>query len=111
MECKKLCYEACGPIAMSPLEASRIRSATGLVAVTSDLGWSGFSPSPLDRVPRCPVLDRKTNLFRPYGVPPLICRIYGVVAKLRCEHGCAPERWLTDEQVCEILSRIYDLKE
>jgi Fe-S-cluster containining protein len=39
-----------------------------------------------------------------YDSRPLVCRLYGVAEGLRCEHGCEPDRLLTDKQTRRIIA-------
>lgn len=47
----------------------------------------------------CPYLERETGLCEVYAARPLICRLWGVAATLRCPQGCEPERWLSAAEV------------
>jgi Fe-S-cluster containining protein len=97
IECKKKCHEACGPIAMSRAEWRRIRESGTPLTKTPDLV--------------CSALDRQTNLCTIYAIRPMICRLWGLVLKLACPFGCLPERWLTDEEATEFLSRANEAHE
>jgi Fe-S-cluster containining protein len=82
--CKGLCVEACGPIDMHPYERARIRKAGVVIpqpeeAVAQLLDTGAYA---------CPALaDGRCSV---YEVRPLICRLWGAVEDLRCEHGCTP---------------------
>ncbi|WP_199523791.1 hypothetical protein [Micromonospora craterilacus] len=75
IDCKGLCHESCNAIAMTPLERDRIRER-------------GIDISPL-HMP-CPALTplRRCSVRE---VRPLICRLYGLVERMACPHGCRPE--------------------
>ena len=47
----------------------------------------------------CPYLERETGLCEVYVARPLICRLWGVAATLRCPQDCEPERWLSAAEV------------
>lgn len=72
--CKGLCFDFCGPIGMTALEARRIEAYLG-------------RPLPPSRSLDCPLLD-EGGRCRVYPVRPLICRIWGVAEELPCPHGC-----------------------
>lgn len=90
IECKKLCAECCGPIAMTSIEWRAIRKRLGFKAeARRDLA--------------CPML--RNGLCRVYDIRPMICRLWGVVDQdgMRCGHGCEPTRWLTKQEGQEFL--------
>src|ERR1700720_4779845 len=91
IKCKKKCWGACGIIGLSPAERENIISKLG------------YDPFELDGYKKrncltCPLLDAKKKVCTQYELRPSICRIYGVVKKLRCEHGCRPKRWMSDKE-------------
>jgi Fe-S-cluster containining protein len=95
--CKGLCSIACGPVPMSTLEAKRMRKA-----------------DPWRRIPmihenlRCVYLTDQ-NRCSVYDVRPLICRVWGVVKRMSCMHGCIPTRWLSDHEFTAIAKTIERL--
>lgn len=95
--CRGLCSEACGPILMSTLEATRMRKAdrdNREPAVGEDLTCVYLTPRQ-----RCAV----------YAVRPLICRVWGVVKRMSCMHGCVPDRWLSDADFVAVAKAIERL--
>lgn len=56
----------------------------------------------------CPLLtaDKKCSV---YHIRPMICRLWGIVERMPCHHGCVPERWLTREQGHEFLRRVREI--
>lgn len=85
MNCKGLCHECCGPIAMSRVEWQRIQVQLGYTPKgTPDLV--------------CPMLDRKTNRCSVYAIRPVICRLWGALPSMPCPHGCQPERMLDESE-------------
>lgn len=98
--CKGLCHGACGPIGIFPKESQRIMASghPNPKAINS-LRHGPLTCSALDRDRRCRIYQNR----------PVICRLYGVVPALRCEHGCEPERWLTDKEAAQIMKAIEDL--
>lgn len=89
--CKGLCFGSCSFIAMSEAEHQRIRKEGG-VAIEMH-----HAPCPaLDFAGRCSVHELR----------PLICRLYGATPALRCPHGCKPSRWLTNDEVADLIDRL-----
>lgn len=83
--CKGLCAAACGPIDMSPREASRLREVGVEIApptpeATQAHARGGLPCPALTDAGRCSVYDRR----------PMVCRLWGATESLRCPHGCAP---------------------
>lgn len=74
IRCKGLCWDFCGPIGMTALEAGIIEAHTG-------------QPIPPARSLTCPYLT-EAGRCEIYPVRPLICRLWGVTEELRCPHGC-----------------------
>ena len=76
MQCKGLCHQACGPIAMSPAEERRIVAIHGSPPTADSLNL------------RCSKLvDHRCSI---YADRPLICRLWGTTRQLKCQHGCQP---------------------
>jgi Fe-S-cluster containining protein len=85
VECKGLCQESCGPISMTYAEAQIIRRAMPnreLPVFNKEKAQCSF----LGEDGKC----------RGYEVRPLVCRLYGSIPALQCEHGCEPV--LTNKQ-------------
>ena len=91
LECKQLCQKYCGPIAMSRVEWNRICNR-------------------LDDSPRggpdivCPMLA--DGLCTVYDIRPVICRLFRLVKAMQCQHGCVPERWLSDDEARNLLAMV-----
>lgn len=88
VDCQRQCQEACGPIMMSRLEWLRVLRSPGRRRTLRDACT-------------CPMLLRGACAV--YAVRPLICRLYGLVARMRCPFGCVPERWVSDEEARTLL--------
>lgn len=101
ISCKGLCADNCTVILMTPLERRRLQTS-GRVA-----------PNALEVLkmakPVCPLLCPATRACTAYELRPLICRLYGVVARLRCPYGCKPERWLSQSEQDDILREIEEI--
>ena len=94
IECKRLCQEACGPIAMSMLERRRIEEHfDGALAVNGE--------------PTCPLL--KDGRCTVYPIRPAICRLFGLVRAMQCPFGCIPERWISDDEAGSLLREVERL--
>jgi len=95
--CQGLCYQTCGPIAMSRLEGKRIIDRIGRVP---DFGFNAELT--------CDLLDPTTRRCTVYDDRPAICRLWGVVDKpmMTCPFGCTPAGMLSDAQSRSILDRI-----
>ena len=88
LDCQRHCQEACGPILMSRIEWLRVLRQPGGRRTLRD-------------ALTCPMLRRGGCSV--YAVRPLICRLYGLVERLRCPFGCVPERWLSDDEARTVL--------
>lgn len=107
--CAGRCWKSCGPIPMAPLEVERVRAAAltpfemtssarvggGLVMVADD----GSCPQ-LDAMRRCSVYDAR----------PMICRLFGVAAGLRCPFGCEPARELSNDEARDLLAAALEAR-
>jgi hypothetical protein len=88
--CQGKCAVACGPVPMTTFEAVRLRRADPRHR------WPMVNTSArccyLTAADRCSV----------YAVRPLICRVWGIVKRMSCMHGCTPDRWMSDAEFVEI---------
>lgn len=50
----------------------------------------------------CPLLTPQRRCAA-YESRPMICRLWGMVKKMRCPFGCRPSRWLSDCEADELL--------
>lgn len=90
LKCKGLCSEACGPISASAVEIRRLEITAGRrLGIRPDLTCSMLSP------------DKKCIA---YEARPLICRLYGMVKQMQCEHGCVPDRWVGEKEARGLLA-------
>lgn len=94
LECRGLCAVSCGAISMGLHEARRVERVSG---EPLRLMTSLSENCPYLKAERCTV----------YEARPLVCRLWGMVdaPALRCEHGCAPERWLTHAEALQYVRR------
>lgn len=97
VQCKGLCEDSCGPVAMSVEEDARLR----------DRGIS--VPSMVDAVAAvergeeyyCPAL--KDGRCTVYEDRPAICRLWGATESMPCPHGCTPPGALTQQESYALL--------
>jgi len=94
IDCQRQCQESCGPILMSRVEWLRVRRQPGGRRTMRD-----------ERT--CPMLRRGGCAV--YTVRPLICRLYGLVERMRCPFGCVPERWVSDDEARTLLEAAQEL--
>lgn len=92
IECKGLCANSCGPIPCSSVERKLVEERAG-----KKLRTEGMTCNMLKNG-RCTV----------YSVRPLICRIWGVSPRLKCPHGCEPEREVTDAEMMALFKEIEE---
>ena len=94
VNCKGLCAESCGPILYSEAEAKRMRER-------------GVTPPTWDDTATCTAL--KNNRCSIYENRPFICRLFGATKALRCKHGCAPDKWVTQEEENRMMAELGPL--
>jgi hypothetical protein len=86
VECKGLCTDSCTSFLVSDGEDKLLQSR-------------GIIMDPPKRVLhdpdyRCPALVKgRCTVYRDR---PTVCRLYGVVARMPCPHGCVPDELLDD---------------
>lgn len=92
--CKGLCTHSCSAITMAPAEVAAF-DAAGI-----EIGFD-FSTARCDQLRdgRCAIYDDR----------PLVCRLWGAVPEMPCEHGCEPT--LTTEQANELRRLLFALEE
>lgn len=96
LNCKGLCAGSCGPIPLAPAEA-HLGSNGGLYILNPA---TGVCPN-LTPKKRCSIYDKR----------PLICRLWGMVKRMRCPYGCRPRRWVSDEEVDALYTELGLTKE
>lgn len=86
------CTDCCGPVPFSRLEWQRIPDKrAGDASLTCPYARNGH----------CEIYDRR----------PFICRLMGATSdpKLRCPHGCGPDRPLPPSQAAKLTLRYHRL--
>ncbi len=103
LNCKGKCTDSCSLIKVAELERKRIKDF---------LGHDPFIQSDkfLETVMSLKPEEWKCSLLKEgkcsiYNMRPLICRLFGLVEKMACPFGCVPERWLSDEEAREYLTK------
>lgn len=100
IDCQGMCWDSCGPIDMTGAERVRIRRETGVDIPAGSFLRHGPSACPaLGMLHTCTV----------YDVRPLICRIWGLTRRLRCNYGCRPDRVLTEPEAYEFIARAHEI--
>ncbi len=89
--CKGLCTEACGPIGMSTTEHVALVEAAAALGLRVAVDEAGVCS--LLQGGRCATYDAR----------PLVCRLFAVVAAMRCPHGCAPAGGLLPDARARVL--------
>jgi hypothetical protein len=95
LECKGLCQESCGPIAMSKAELEHITAKYGSAPMWDDT----FTCKAL--------VGGKCSI---YEDRPLICRLWGTVGGMPCKWGCVPKGGrISDKKAHKLLRRMESL--
>lgn len=77
--CRGLCVGACGVVVpIEGAEARRVRAAQARAGVAAGWDEETLTCNALTPDGRCAIYDDR----------PLVCRVYGVVEGMLCEHGC-----------------------
>lgn len=104
VDCRGLCEAYCGPVDCSMVERRLLKEHGVRLKVLPVLtvGIGAAEPCIALEDGRCTV----------YDVRPTICRLWGAVDVdgMRCEHGCRPERYLTDVEARQLLLRARALR-
>lgn len=112
IQCKRLCARACVVIPVTKLEREHMVEKLGRdpFPYFEDFARGyvgakrlGFNPD-LSCI-KCPNLNEK-NECSIHLIRPLICRLFGLVKKLRCPYGCVPERWVSDKEAKRLFAKI-----
>ena len=107
IECQRKCQASCGPIAMSGYEFERMRARTPFMKLEGN--ELNIAPARGRAVlmetfdKKCPLLN-SAGSCSVYTIRPLICRLFGLVEKMKCPFGCEPSRWVTDEEAFRLLN-------
>jgi Fe-S-cluster containining protein len=94
--CRGLCVAACGPLALSHLERTRLERRTG-----RKLRDVQAYACPLLKQGRCSV----------YAIRPAICRSYAAAENMICPYRCEPERYLTVSEQEQLLRLVEEVSQ
>jgi Fe-S-cluster containining protein len=98
MQCQGLCSDSCFSLVQTPLERDYVANRTGVQLQLVQTPPTACKA--LGMLGTCTV----------YEVRPLICRLWGMTAGMRCQYGCQPEGgFLSAQQVYEYLARAAEL--
>ena len=100
IECKRLCQRYCGVVFGSAVENVRLSRRIGK-------SWVETVHKKISDAVDLECIALKNGACSVYDDRPLMCRLFGVTEKLRCPHGCVPERLLTEDEVCELVRRMH----
>lgn len=108
INCKRKCFDACGPIAMTELEANRIKKEVPSfdgrpMEVKLESGQRVMMNGFVSDCLTCPLLT-PDGLCSQYAIRPMVCRIWGLVKEMRCHFGCTPERWVSSRESHRLFS-------
>lgn len=103
LNCKGLCQQSCSLIKVGELERKRVAQHLGSDPfIPSENFLEVLAASPFDQW-KCSLLkDGKCSIYR---IRPLICRLFGLVEKMKCPFGCVPDRWLTDSEAKKMMEK------
>lgn len=121
MECKGLCQACCTTFGMTGLEKKRIEAVVGqfktkrvMVRAEASKHIPGL-PGPrlgIHDVLECKVCPfLKEGRCSVYDIRPAICRMWGLTMQTKCQHGCQPERYLTEQEAFEFMSTVQRLSQ
>jgi uncharacterized protein len=106
MTCRPGCSDCCGPVPWSPAELARVADAIPPQARVEQVRGVTVLLDPLNPL-RCPFVSPAGGCAV-YDRRPHMCRIFGTAPaepRLRCPHGCRPERPLTPARAGELTAR------
>jgi Fe-S-cluster containining protein len=98
MHCQGLCADSCYSLVQTRLEQQYVLAQTGVRL--------GLVQTPPTACPALGVLNRCTVR----EARPMICRLWGMTAGMRCQYGCEPEGGvLSAQQTYEFLAQVAEL--
>lgn len=114
--CKGLCHNQCTIIAVSKIEREMIEKRLNfdpfIEVIMHDDNFGDSRQSLTKAAPeniRCPMLDAN-NRCSIYDIRPFLCRIFGVINGLKCDHGCEVESYISQKDATRLLIEIDNLK-
>lgn len=95
LNCKRKCQGSCGPIEAGAAEILAFEKTTGKQFPNALQVLRSYAAT-------CPLLDA-AGACSVHQHRPLICRLWGMVKRMRCPFGCEPERWVGDDEAWELI--------
>jgi len=90
-KCKEGCTDCCGMVPFSNWE------------------WAQVKDQRIATKVKCPYASKDGCEI--YKDRPIICRLFGTVEKLKCPHGCRPDRRLSKKKEQEIMKKYTEVME
>lgn len=126
VECKRKCWNYCGPILIAKIEARRLEEKRGLLETIKT-----FEAAKEIHLPAPEIAEREMIGLKPdgnlkcvflngfgtctaYSIRPLVCRVWGVVdhPMLRCPNGCkVSPRMLSPIEFKSLLEQIFAIQQ
>ncbi len=100
LACKRRCGDQCTALMLSDYEQTLIDETIGKTDFSLETGMKRGCIA-------CPKLVKGSCSI--YELRPLVCRLFGVVKKMKCTHGCKPKRWLSDLEAKELIRAAEEL--
>lgn len=88
-QCKEGCSDCCGPVPFSNWEWEQVKDQKLTTSLT------------------CPYATK--NGCEIYEQRPILCRLFGVVEKMKCPYGCGPIKLLTKKKEGEIIDKYHGI--
>lgn len=105
IDCRKRCADSCTVIPLHAVELVKLRTQAPKVETKVFTGAPEVRVLKVTEQGECPLLRWKACTV--YEVRPLICRLYGVAEGMPCQHGCKPERRLSQDEVHVLMEAIH----
>lgn len=114
IECKQKCQDACSFIITTKREQKEISKELNYNPFTK-VNYNHYALFDIEKDSSCKMLnkdksDPNCGNCSIYYMRPLICRLFGLVKKMRCPFGCVPERWITDNEAKKMFKEIKAIK-
>jgi len=88
-ECKKSCTDCCGPIVFSKWEWDQVENKK--TATSLDCPYASEAG--------CEIYEQR----------PILCRLFGTVPKMKCNHGRGHAKLLSAKKEKEIMRKYYEI--
>lgn len=108
LRCQGKCISCCQNIPLYSAELSALTARHPQLKAEPYKDMGGFLLLSVNGSPDCPLL--KNGRCSDYQTRPLICRIWGVVERMRCPYGCIPDRFLSDMEAHTLLGMVREME-